>query len=40
MSTVTDPTERSAGPAGLDRYRTLEARQQPTWPDQIGRAHV
>lgn len=38
MSTVTDPTERSAGPAGLDRYRTLEARQQPTWPDPAALA--
>ena len=33
MSTVTDPAERSAGLTGLDHYRTLTARQQPTWPD-------
>ena len=38
MSTVTDPAERATGPAGLDHVRTLEARQQPTWPDPAALA--
>lgn len=43
MSTVTDPAEtdpaeRSADPAGLDHYRTLTARQQPTWPNPAALA--
>lgn len=33
MTTAVDTVAPGTDPEGLDRFRTLEARQQPTWPD-------
>ncbi len=33
MSTAVDTPTSDNAPEGLDHFRTLEARQQPTWPD-------
>src|SRR5690606_6335386 len=33
MSTAVDTVAPGTDPDGLDRFRSLEARQQPAWPD-------
>ena len=33
MTTAVDTVAPGSDPEGLDRFRTLEARQQPVWPD-------
>ncbi|MFE7407648.1 class II 3-deoxy-7-phosphoheptulonate synthase [Isoptericola sp. NPDC057559] len=40
MTTAVDTVAPGSDPEGLDRFRSLEARQQPTWPDADALAAV
>ncbi|MFD6137102.1 class II 3-deoxy-7-phosphoheptulonate synthase [Isoptericola sp. NPDC060257] len=40
MTTAVDTVAPGSDPEGLDRFRTLEARQQPVWPDAEALAAV